>query len=135
MNNPRILVVDDYSSVRTLLRVLLETEGYRIMEAADGTEALRAAESTKPDLVILDLMMPELDGEHVISELHGNDTLQQIPILVLSAKQEALSRVREVVGHDNVFAKPFEPAELIGRIKELIGAATKASKSPWKGPS
>ena len=133
MNEPRILVVDDYSSVRTLLRVLLEAEGYRIMEASDGTEALEVAASIRPDLIILDLMMPELDGEHVIAQLHEDESLKDLPVLVLTAKQEALARVREVVGSENVFSKPFDPPELLTRIEALVGKASKPSKSPWKG--
>ncbi|HLF69631.1 MAG TPA: response regulator, partial [Actinomycetota bacterium] len=88
MKDLRVLLVDDYSSIRTLLRVVLEDEGYRTSEASNATEAIEAVLKTKPDLIILDLMMPQIDGRYVIEHLRqsGNKT----PIIVLTAKTEGL---------------------------------------------
>jgi DNA-binding response OmpR family regulator len=129
----RILVVEDHTSVRTLLRVMLEAEGYRVMEAADGPQALDLASSDDLDLMILDLMMPELDGERVLAQLSSQEETKGLPIIVVSAKEEALDRVKDSIGAENVFAKPFEEQILLARIAELVGPGDISSSSPWKG--
>ncbi len=133
MQAKRILVVEDHSSVRTLFRVVLEEEGYRVAEAEDGDAALQAAESLLPDLILLDLMMPRLDGERVLGQMHDNSNLRSTPVIVISAKEEAMDRVTELVGHENVFSKPFDQQQVVDRIKELIGPGEKIASSPWKG--
>lgn len=133
MSNPRILIVEDHTSVRTLLRVMFEAEGYRTIEADDGPAALEAAESVKPDLILLDLMMPELDGERVIARLSENPQLTGIPIIVVTAKQEAVDRMKDWLGDGNVFTKPFDQASLLARVEELIGPGSPLPSSPWKG--
>ena len=133
MADKRILVVEDHSSVRTLFRVILESEGYRVSEAEDGDTALEMAESLRPHLILLDLMMPRLDGERVIQELQEKAELRSTPVIVVSAKEEAMDRVTEVIGQENVFGKPFDEEQVIGRVKELIGPGGKTSSSPWKG--
>lgn len=117
----RVLLVEDNTTVRELLRVLLESDGYEIVEAKDGLEGLLKAEFAKPDLMILDLMMPDVDGERVIAQLRTDPELAHIPVLVVSGKYEALDRLGELIGQDNVFAKPFEPTRLMDRIGDLIG--------------
>lgn len=134
MADKRVLVVEDHSSVRTLIRVILETEGYRVVEAEDGQEAVDTAESLHPELVVLDLMMPGMDGEKVISELKEKPETKDIPILVVTAKEEAVDRVGEVLGPENVIQKPFEESQIVDRVKEMIGAVQRPSTSPWKGP-
>jgi len=133
MPDKRILVVEDHSSVRTLFRVILESEGYRVSEAEDGDTALEMAESLRPDLILLDLMMPRLDGEKVIQELYEKPDLRSTPIIVVSAKEEAMDRVIEVVGQENAFGKPFDEEKVVNRVKELIGPGGTTSSSPWKG--
>jgi two-component system alkaline phosphatase synthesis response regulator PhoP len=133
MQAKRILVVEDHSSVRTMFRVILEDEGYRVAEAEDGDAALQAAESLLPDLILLDLMMPRLDGERVLEQMYDNSNLRSTPVLVVSAKQEAMDRVMELVGSENVFSKPFDHQQVVDRIKELIGPGEKKASSPWKG--
>lgn len=118
----QILVVDDYSNVRTLLRVMLEAEGYKVLEAKDGQEAVALATERRPDLVILDLMMPAKDGELVIGDIRSAlGKGAEMPILVLTAKQDAVERVKDLLGEDRVMTKPFEPSELLARVKELAG--------------
>lgn len=134
MKSKSILVVEDHSSVRALLRVILEGEGYRVVEAGDGLEALQVAQVRPPDLIMLDLMMPELDGERVVEEMRSKPGLADIPIVVVTAKEEGLDRVRELVGEQNVLMKPFEETELVGRVRDLIGAGARRSASPWKRP-
>ncbi|MEO7803655.1 MAG: response regulator [Actinomycetota bacterium] len=117
----RVLIVEDNATVRELLRVLLESDGYEIVEAKDGLEGLLKAEFAKPDLMILDLMMPDVDGERVIAQVRSDPELAHVPVLVVSGKYEALDRLRDVIGEENVFAKPFEPTKLMDRIGVLIG--------------
>lgn len=117
----RILLVEDDASVRELLKVLLEVEGYDILEARDGKEGLQKAGELSPDLMILDLMMPEVDGERVIARLQADPDTRRLPIIVLSGRYEALDRCREMIGDENVFAKPFEPVKLLKRVGSLVG--------------
>lgn len=112
---------------------MFEAEGYRTIEADDGPAALEAAESVKPDLILLDLMMPELDGERVIAHLSKDPQLSGIPIIVVTAKLEAVDRIKDWLGDGNVFTKPFDQANLIARVEELIGPGSPLPSSPWKG--
>ena len=121
MLSKKVLLVEDNSSVRELIHVLLEGEGYEIVEAVDGFDGLVKAESDQPDLMILDLMMPDLDGEKVLRQLQTDPQLSQIPVLVVSGRYEALDRLKDQLGDENVFPKPFEPTKLMDRIGTLIG--------------
>lgn len=134
MADKRVLIVEDHTSVRTLIRVILETEGYRVVEAGDGREAVESAENLKPELIVLDLMMPGMDGERVIEELREKPETKEIPILVVTAKEEAVGRVGEVLGRENVIQKPFEESQITQRVAEIIGPGQPPSTSPWKGP-
>jgi DNA-binding response OmpR family regulator len=116
-----VLLVEDNDSVRELIRVLLETEGYEIVEAVDGRDGLTKAEVVRPDLMILDLMMPGLDGERVLDELSQHSTLASIPVLVVSGKYDSLDPLRDRIGEANIFPKPFEPFRMLDRIGDLIG--------------
>lgn len=107
--------------MRELLKVLLEGEGYAIVEAKDGREGVQMALSERPDLMILDLMLPEIDGERVLQEVQGADDLSEMPVLVVTAKYEALDRCRKLVGTANVFSKPFEPTKLLDRVGDILG--------------
>ncbi|MEO7804057.1 MAG: response regulator [Actinomycetota bacterium] len=133
MTTPLILIVEDHRSVRDLLRVVLESEGYRTLEATDGAEALQAARDRKPDLVVLDLMMPGVDGEWFIRQMLADKSLLATPVVVVSAKQDAFETLESLLGLDNIFPKPFEPEKLISRIEELIGPGQPLPTSTWKG--
>ena len=115
---PRILVVDDDTSIRTLLRRLLTTEGYTVDEAADGPAALEKVAAVEPDLVLLDIMMPGQDGLDVLEGLrHGSD----VPVVLLTAKNEEADRVLGFrYGADDYVVKPFSSAELLGRIAAIL---------------
>jgi DNA-binding response OmpR family regulator len=116
-----VLLLEDNPSVRELIKVLLETEGYAIIEASDGHDGLTKAEELKPDLMILDLMMPGLDGEKVLKTMRRHSKLSKVPVLVVSGKYESLDALRTLIGHENIFPKPFEPSRMLDRIGELIG--------------
>lgn len=114
----KILIVDDDAHIRELLKVLLLNEGFEIYEAADGLEALKSLESIKADLVILDIMMPNMDGWHLCRELREH---YDLPILMLTAKGETTQKVKGFeLGTDDYMVKPFEPLELIVRVKALL---------------
>jgi DNA-binding response OmpR family regulator len=121
MPSRKVLLVEDNDSVRELIHVLLETEGYEIAEASGGLDGLKIAEASPPDLIILDLMMPGFDGESVLRRLKSNSGLAKVPVLVVSGKYESLDGLRDRLGEDNVFPKPFEPTRMLDRIGELIG--------------
>ncbi len=116
-----VLLLEDNDSVRELIKVLLETEGYLIIEASDGQDGLSKAEQLKPDLMILDLVMPGLDGENVLKTMRRHSKLSKVPVLVVSGKYESLDALRSQIGEENIFPKPFEPFRMLDRIGELIG--------------
>lgn len=122
MASVKILIVEDDPSIRELLRVLLESEGYAIDEAGDGGEGLEKARGVQPHLMILDLMMPGVDGEQVIGTMRGAPSLAHIPVIVVTGKDEALGRVKDLLGDENVFSKPFEPTRLLDRVGALVDA-------------
>ncbi|MGZ4105043.1 MAG: response regulator [Actinomycetota bacterium] len=121
---PLILVVEDDASVQNLLTVLLEAEGYEVIQAQDGLEGLVKMELQHPSLVILDLMMPNVTGDRVIDEIFDDPRLKRVPVLVVSGRHDVHESFDEVLGKENVFAKPLDPSALLERINELLGEAT-----------
>jgi DNA-binding response OmpR family regulator len=115
---PTILVVDDEESIRQLIRVSLRGEGYDIVEAENGAAALRAIETTAADLVIMDILMPEMDGWTLCEELRRH---YDIPILMLTALGDNPQVMRGFqAGTDDYMTKPFHPNELVMRVKALL---------------
>lgn len=112
----RVLVVEDDPSVRGLLHTLLTGEGYEVATASDGLAGLVKASSAKPDLMLLDLMMPDLGGVRVLEELRADPALADVPVIVVTGKLEAVPPLRGLLGDDNVFVKPFGVAELLDRV-------------------
>jgi two-component system OmpR family response regulator len=120
-----ILVVDDDGHIREVVRFALEKLGHHVVEAADGAHALRYFAEQAPDLVVLDIIMPELDGIEVCRNLRQRS---QVPILFLSSRDEELDRVLGLeLGADDYVTKPFSPRELAARVKALLRRATPAS--------
>jgi DNA-binding response OmpR family regulator len=118
----RVLVVEDDPSVRGLLHTLLTGEGYEVMTASDGLAGLVKASTAKPDLMLLDLMMPDLGGVRVLEELRSDPALADVPVIVVTGKLEAVPSLRGLLGEDNVFVKPFGVAELLERVAAVTGA-------------
>lgn len=115
---PRILVVDDDPHIRELVSVFLEREGFQTYEAIDGVDALRKIEEVKMDMVILDIMMPNMDGWELCYELRK---YYDIPLLMLTAKGETSQKVKGFqLGTDDYLVKPFDPLELVVRVKALL---------------
>jgi two-component system OmpR family response regulator len=114
----KILVVDDDPHIRELVRVFLRDEGFDVYEASDGAEALATLETLKADMVILDVMMPNMDGWELCRELRAS---YDIPLLMLTAKGETAQKVKGFqLGTDDYLVKPFEPVELVARVKALL---------------
>ncbi|MEK5070168.1 response regulator transcription factor [Sporosarcina sp. FSL K6-1508] len=114
----KVLIVDDDPHMRELVRLFLRPEGFEIMEADDGIEALAALESFKADLVVLDIMMPNMDGWELCREIRKQ---YDIPLLMLTAKGDTTQKVKGFeLGTDDYLVKPFEPAELVARVKALL---------------
>ncbi|EPZ38882.1 MULTISPECIES: response regulator transcription factor [Anoxybacillus] len=115
---PQVLIVDDDAHIRELVGHFLSLEGFEIHEATTGKEALVVLEEAKVDLVVLDIMMPEMDGWELCRELRQYD---DVPILMLTAKGETAQKVKGFeLGADDYLVKPFDPLELVARVKALL---------------
>lgn len=116
-----ILVVDDEEPIQELLRFNLEKEGYRVRVAKDGPEALGQVEKEQIDLLVLDVMLPGMDGLEVCRQLRLNPKFREIPIIMLTAKGEEIDKVLGLeLGADDYMTKPFSPRELLARIKARL---------------
>ena len=114
----KILVVDDDPHIRELVQVFLRNDGFEVIEASDGVEALSKLDSVKVDLAILDIMMPNMDGWELCQELKATFN---IPVLMLTAKGETSQKLKGFqLGTDDYLVKPFEPLELVARVKALL---------------
>jgi DNA-binding response OmpR family regulator len=116
-----ILIVEDEEAVRELEKFILEQQGYDVVEARDGLEGLAKAEFRKPDLILLDLMMPDVSGGRMFDEMKRHPTTTGIPIIVVTGKPDAHEMFDDTLGPNNVIMKPFEADTLLGRIREHIG--------------
>jgi DNA-binding response OmpR family regulator len=118
-SNARILIIEDERPMRTALVDVLEAEGHRVLTAADGEEGLQRALAEKPDLILLDLMMPRLDGYAVCAELRR--LANPVPILILTAKGQLEDRVKGLdLGADDYLVKPFSTEELLARVRAVL---------------
>ncbi len=118
---PRVLVVDDDPQVLKLLRLNFEMEGYDVVSATDGNEALEAVDRENVDVVVCDVMMPGVDGLEVVRRLKGDSATARLPVVLLSAKAlRGDSQAGLAAGADEYVTKPFDPAELIEVVARLI---------------
>jgi DNA-binding response OmpR family regulator len=116
-----ILVVDDDAKIVRLVRTYLERDGFSVVTAADGPAALDAIERHRPALVVLDLMLPELDGRAVVRAVRRDDEAAATPILIISARGSTVDRIAGLEdGADDYLPKPFSPAELVLRVKSIL---------------
>ncbi|MBQ8794453.1 MAG: response regulator transcription factor [Clostridia bacterium] len=118
MDNKKILIVDDDKNICELLRLYLEKDGFRTLVAHDGEQALQCAQINNPDLILLDIMMPILDGWQVCREIRKNSN---VPIIMLTAKGETFDKVLGLeLGADDYITKPFDSKEVVARIKAVL---------------
>ena len=126
-SSPTILLVDDEDSVRKVLAFPLERDGYLVVQAADGEEALARFAAQPIDLVVLDIMLPKLDGLEVCKRLRATSS---VPIIMLSARAEEVDRILGLeFGADDYVTKPFSPRELVSRVRSVLRRAGAASDS------
>ena len=116
-----ILVIEDYSDTRELLATLLQRRGYKVIEAEDGVEGLLKAGWTYPDLIIMDLSLPEMDGVEAARRIHSQAKLSQVPIFVVSAYlTEAVRADVRAAGCSEIFSKPFDAEALLEKIARAL---------------
>ncbi len=147
-----MLVVDDNKVIRQLIRVNLELEGIEVVTAADGAECLEIVHQVRPDVITLDVVMPQLDGVRTAARLRADQLTRHLPIAIISACNQSEVESGLEVGVDAFLAKPFEPAELVRLVRQLMqprerrgsgvpfgalggsyGAAGEAERAGWAG--
>ena len=130
----RVLVIDDEAPIRLLCRVNLEAEGVAVLEAADGKTGLDLARAQQPDVVLLDVMMPGLDGWRVAEELLEDDRTRGIPIIFLTARAEFRDRARGLdIGGVDYVTKPFNPLELAPLVQSLLDRIDRGERDELRG--
>jgi two-component system, OmpR family, phosphate regulon response regulator PhoB len=126
---PRVLLVDDEGAIRTICRVNLESDGLKVLEAADGREAIGAIQEELPELVLLDVMMPEVDGWEVAAKLAQDKATRDIPIVFLSARAAREDKVRaRELGAVGYIVKPFDPIELSAVVKDVLARVRRGER-------
>jgi DNA-binding response OmpR family regulator len=129
-----VLVIDDEAPIRLLCRVNLEAEGMTVLEAADGPTGLEEARENTPDVVLLDVMMPGLDGWRVAEQLLQDDRTSEIPIIFLTARAEFRDRARGLdIGGVDYVTKPFNPLELAPLVRDLLERIERGERDELRG--
>ena len=130
----KVLVVDDEENIIELIRLGLRYEGFEVAVASDGEQALAQAQRTNPDLIILDILMPGIDGLEVCRRLRNNPTTSDVPILMLTAKDDVSERIAGLqAGADDYLTKPFDFYELVERIKAILRRQNRAKSAQSSG--
>ncbi len=121
MNKKTILVIEDEKDIQTLIEYNLQAEGYRVLQAENGEDGLLFARESKPDLILLDWMLPLISGIELLRQIRQHRDIRDIPIIMLTARGEEMDRLRGLDGGaDDYVTKPFSPAELLARIRALL---------------
>ncbi|HSM23826.1 MAG TPA: response regulator [Anaerolineaceae bacterium] len=118
----KIVYIEDDIEMTYLIKMILERKGYEIITTNNGLEGFELVEKEKPDLVLLDLMMPEIDGWEIFQQLRSNSNTEKIPVIVISAKAQPIDKVLglQVAKVNNYVGKPFKPQELIDSIENIL---------------
>lgn len=119
----RILCIEDEQEMIDLIRLILSRRGYEVRGANGGQEALAIISTYQPDLILLDLMMPEMDGWEVYQQLRSNEATRDIPVIVVTAKAQSIDKVLglHIAKVDDYLAKPFSPQDLIHSVEAVLG--------------
>src|SRR4051812_24428179 len=121
MPEASVLIVDDDPVIRRMLQLSFESEGFGVRTAGDGVDGLESMRKERPDVVVLDIMMPRLDGMKVLRELNGDDDLRGMPVILLSAKATSLDiELGLKAGAADYVTKPCDPIDLIDRVKSIL---------------
>ncbi|WMJ82116.1 response regulator transcription factor [Clostridium sp. MB40-C1] len=121
MSKDKILIVDDEVHIQELIKFNLENNGYEVLCASDGIEALKTAKKHMPQLILLDVMLPGMDGYDVCKEIRKDNTISNIPIIMITAKGEELDKILGLeLGADDYIIKPFSVRELVARVKAVL---------------
>ena len=130
----RVLVIDDEAPIRLLCRVNLEAEGMSVIEAGDGPGGLDLARSEQPEVILLDVMMPGLDGWRVAERLLEDPVTRDIPIVFLTARADIRDRARGIdLGGLDYVTKPFNPVELASLVRTVVGAVDRGEREQLRG--
>ena len=128
MAKKRVLCIEDHPEMIELIRLILGRQGFDVDGAEGGREGLQAMQENPPDLVLLDLMMPDMDGWEVYRQIKANDQLREIPVIAVTAKAQGIDRVLglHIAGMDDFITKPFGPKELVASVERVLGASASA---------
>ena len=130
----KVLVIDDEAPIRLLCRVNLEAEGMSVIEAADGPSGLEQARNEDPDVILLDVMMPGLDGWKVAEQLLENERTSSIPIIFLTARAEFRDRAKGLdIGGIDYVTKPFNPLDLAPLVRDLLSRIERGERDELRG--
>ena len=130
----RVLVIDDEAPIRLLCRVNLEAEGMSVLEAGDGPGGLELARSEQPEVILLDVMMPGLDGWRVAEHLLEDPVTREIPIVFLTARADIRDRARGIdLGGLDYITKPFNPVELASLVRAVVDAVERGEREQLRG--
>jgi two-component system response regulator VicR len=126
----RILCIEDHPEMIELVQLILERRGYEVVGAVGGREGIDALLDEPPDLLLLDLMMPDVDGWEVFRQLKSQEKLKDVPVVVITAKAQTIDRVLglQIAGVDDYITKPFGPKELVESVERLLGSSEDAEE-------
>ncbi|HDZ49641.1 hypothetical protein LCGC14_1438880 [marine sediment metagenome] len=118
----KIVLAEDEPQIARLIEFKLKKEGYQVIWKENGEEALKAIKADKPDLILLDIMMPVMDGYEVLRRVKEDENLKSIPVVMLTARAQEKDVVKGIdLGAEDYITKPFHPAELLARVKRILG--------------
>ena len=125
MSKKRILCIEDHPEMIELIRLILGRRGFEVEGAVGGREGLEAMRLNPPDLILLDLMMPDVDGWEVYRQIKATEELKDIPVIIVTAKAQGIDRVLglHIAGVDDYIAKPFGPNQLVASVENILGTA------------
>jgi len=128
MTKRRIVCIEDHPEMIDLIRLILERRGFEVEGAIGGKEGLEVVRRNPPDLVLLDLMMPEMDGWEVWRVMKGSDDLKKIPVIVVTAKAQEIDIIlgKQIAGVDDYITKPFGPKDLVASVERLLAPSPAA---------
>jgi two-component system response regulator VicR len=132
VDKKRILCIEDHPEMIELVKLILGRRGFEVEGAIGGREGLEAILKDPPDLILLDLMMPDVDGWEVYRQIKAKERLKNCPVIVITAKAQEIDRVLglHIAGVDDYITKPFGPKELIGSVERLLGSPSRGKSEP-----